>query len=55
MNRQFVFLGGYYCWFDQEMKYKKRNLLKMNAVTAIYIQLNGSEYYVLPQKKKLEE
>jgi hypothetical protein len=55
MNRQFVFLSGYYCWFYQEMKYKKQNLLKINGVTAMYTPLNGSECYVLPQKQELEE
>jgi len=48
-------MGGYYCWFDQVMKYKKQNLLKMNGVTAMNTQWNVSEFCVLPQKKELEE
>jgi len=37
------------------MKYKNQNLLKMNGVTAMYTPLNGSECYILPQKKESDE
>jgi hypothetical protein len=41
VNRHVVFLGGYYCWFYQALKYEKQNLLQMNEV--IYTPLYGSE------------